>query len=112
MTTACLSPLPPCRTGWRPGGKRAAEQRQSTYLAWALEDFSGYLAADELYDGPFCVLSLVDTHTFKRLFYHVLDHDTTQEDVLAFFQRFRAVLDARALTVRGRLSSPPTSKRH
>jgi hypothetical protein len=27
-----------------------------------LADFSGYIAADELYDGPFCILSIVDNH--------------------------------------------------
>jgi hypothetical protein len=27
------------------------------FLDWALADFSGYVAADELYDGPFCMLS-------------------------------------------------------
>ena len=69
-------------------------------MDWALDGFSGYLAADELYDGPFCVLSIVDTHSFKRLFYQVLDHEASQADVLAFFQRFRAVLDARDLVVR------------
>jgi hypothetical protein len=45
------------------------------YLDWALADFSGYVAIDELYDGPFCVLSIVDNRTFKRLIYQVLDHD-------------------------------------
>jgi hypothetical protein len=29
------------------------------FLDWALADFSGYLAADELYDGPFCIHDLV-----------------------------------------------------
>jgi hypothetical protein len=43
---------------------------------------------------------VVDTHSFKRLLYQVLDHDATQADLLAFFQRFRAVLDARGLAVR------------
>jgi len=95
-----LSPSAPSRTGWRPGGKRACERLERDYLNWALEDFSGYLAADELYDGPFCVLSIVDTHSFKRLAYQVLDHDATQADVLAFFQRFRVALDGRGLTVR------------
>jgi len=28
-------------------------------LDWALAAFSGYVAADELYDGPFCVLVLI-----------------------------------------------------
>ena len=32
-----------------------------------LAEFSGYIAADELYDGPFCVLSIVDNHTFRRI---------------------------------------------
>jgi transposase-like protein len=88
------------RTGSKPGGKTASERLASDYLDWALEDFSGYLAADELYDGPFCVLSIVDSRSFKRLDYQVLDHDATQADILAFFQRFRAVLDARGLVVR------------
>ena len=58
------------------------------------------MAADELYDGPYCVLSLVDNHTFKRLEYQVLDHDPKQADIVAFFQRFQARLAARNLTVR------------
>lgn len=56
---------------------------------------------DELYDGPFCVLSIVDNRTFKRLYYQVLDHDPSHEDMVAFFQGFQAVLQARKLTVRG-----------
>ena len=32
-----------------------------------LAEFSGYIAADELYDGPFCVLSIVDNRTFRRI---------------------------------------------
>jgi hypothetical protein len=42
---------------------------ETSSLDWALADFSGYIAADELYDGPFCVLSIVDNRTFKRLVY-------------------------------------------
>ena len=96
-----MSPSPPSRTGWRLGGKRASERWETDYLAWALADFSGYLAIDELYDGPFCVLSIVDNRTFKRLFYQVLSQDPTQEDMIAFFQRFQAALQARHLSVRG-----------
>jgi hypothetical protein len=99
--TVSLSPLPPSRIGWKPGGKRASEKIESDYLDWALVDFSGYIAADELYDGPFCILSIVDNHTFKRVFYQVLDHAATQTDVQAFFQRFQAALAIRHLTVRG-----------
>src|SRR5262249_26073429 len=35
-------------------GKKSRSQVETDYLDWALADFSGYLAADELYDGPFC----------------------------------------------------------
>ena len=55
--TGCSSPSPPSKTGWRPGGKKAIRQMDAEYLNWALADFSGYIALDELYDGP--VLCLV-----------------------------------------------------
>ena len=71
------------------------------YLNWALADFSGYLAADELYDGPFCVLSIVDNRRFKRLVYEVLDHNPTHTDIQSFFERFKAALNARGLSLRG-----------
>ena len=67
----------------------------------ALADFSGYIAADELYDGPYCVLSIVDNHRFTRLIYEVLDHDPTEEDITRFFRRFREALAARGLTLQG-----------
>ena len=73
----------------------------TTYLDWGLADFSGYIAADELYDGPFCVLSIVDNRTFKRLLYQVLDHDPDHGDSTAFFHRFRMALRLRRLTLQG-----------
>lgn len=73
----------------------------TTYLDWGLADFSGYIAADELYDGPFCVLSIVDNRTFKRLLYQVLDHDPDHRDITAFFHRFRMALRLRRLKVHG-----------
>ncbi len=72
-----------------------------TYLDWALDGFSGYIAADELYDGPFCVLSIVDNRAFKRLCYEVLDHAPTHRDIRAFFRRFQAALTCRGLTLHG-----------
>ncbi len=93
-TIGCLCPLPPSRTGWRPGGKKAEARIDADYLDWALADFSGYIAADELYDGPYCVLSIVDNRTFKRIFYRVLDHDPTHDDIREFFTAFRAALEA------------------
>jgi hypothetical protein len=70
-------------------------------LDGVLADFSGYIAADELYDGPYCILSIVDNHNFKRLTYEVLDHDPTEEDITRFFQRFQEALTARGLSLRG-----------
>jgi hypothetical protein len=92
---------PRSKTGWRPGGKKAARQLWTTYLDWGLADFSGYIAADELYDGPFCVLSIVDNRTFKRLLYQVLDHDPDHQDITAFFHRLRMALRLRGLALQG-----------
>jgi hypothetical protein len=95
------SPTPRSKTGSRPGGKKAARRINTDYLDWALADFSGYIAADELYDGPFCILSIVDNRTFKRLSYQVLDRDPTHSDIVAFFRRFHAALEARGLFLKG-----------
>jgi hypothetical protein len=73
----------------------------TSYLDWGLADFSGYIAADELYDGPFCVLSIVDNRTFKRLLYQVLDHDPDHRDITAFLHRFRMALRLRRLKLKG-----------
>ena len=93
--------MPRSRTGWRRGEKRAEAAITADYLDAALADFSGYIAADELYDGPYCVLSIVDNHRFKRLLYEVLDHNPTEEDILRFFRRFQQALTARGLALQG-----------
>src|SRR5260370_817914 len=67
----------------------------------ALRKFTGSLDIDELYDGPFCVLSLVDNRTFRRLAYRVLEKDPTHADTRAFLRDVRAQLDARGLAVQG-----------
>jgi phage tail protein X len=71
------------------------------FLDWALADFSGYVAADELYDGPFCILSAVDNRRYKRILYDVLDHDPTHDDIRAFLGRLHIALRARDLTLCG-----------
>ena len=71
------------------------------FLDWALADFSGYVAADELYDGPCCILSAVDNRRDKRLLYDVLDHDPTHDDIRAFLRRLHTALSARDLTLFG-----------
>jgi hypothetical protein len=71
------------------------------FLDWAFADFSGYGAADELSDGPCCMLAAVDNRRDKRLLYDVVDHDPTHEDIRAFLGRLKTALTARALTLRG-----------
>ena len=73
----------------------------TAFLDWALTDFSGYVAADELYDGPFCILSAVDNRRYKRLLYDVLDHHPTHDDIRAFLGRLKTALTARDLTLLG-----------
>jgi Transposase len=71
------------------------------FLDWALEAFSGYVALDELYEGPYCVLSAVDNRQFKRIAYEVLDHDPSHEDIVPFLRRLKRALDERELTLAG-----------
>ena len=71
------------------------------FLDWALETFSGYVAADELYEGPYCVLSAVDNRQYKRILYEVLDHDPNHADITAFLLRLKTALDERELTLHG-----------
>jgi hypothetical protein len=66
-----------------------------------LTDFSGYVAADALSDGPFGMLSAVDKRCDKRLLSDVVDHDPTHEDIRAFLGRLKTALSARALTLLG-----------
>ena len=66
-----------------------------------LAEFSGYIAADELYDGPFCVLSIVDNRTFRRITFEVLDHDPTHADMERFFRRFQSPLAERGSELKG-----------
>jgi hypothetical protein len=71
------------------------------FLEWALAAFSGYAAVDELYEGPYCVLSAVDNRQFKRVLYEVLDHDPTHDDIEAFLGRLKTALDDRELELKG-----------
>ena len=96
-----MSPLRPSRTGSRLGGKKAQARLDPDFLDWALADFSGYVAADEVYDGPFCILSAVDNRRYKRILYDVLDHEPTHDDIRAFLGRLKMALAARNLTLCG-----------
>jgi hypothetical protein len=113
---ACLTALPPgtygviiaflsllqrSRTGPRRRGKKSLKQVEQEYLDDALARFSGYIAIDELYDGPFCVLSIVDNRTYRRLAYRVLDDSPKAGDIHRFLKAFRKQLDKRGLSVCG-----------
>jgi hypothetical protein len=89
------------RIGLKQRGKKLEAAITTDYIDYALSDFSGYIAADELYDGPFCVLFIVDNHNFKRLYYEVLDHDPRNEDIKRFFGCFKQMLDSRGLALKG-----------
>jgi hypothetical protein len=89
------------RTGSRRRGKKASEWGETDHLDWALADFSGYLVADELYDGPFCVLSAVDGPNQRGLLFEVLDHDPNDDDIRRFLGRLKQAIPARGGTVRG-----------
>src|SRR5437870_13476850 len=69
------------------------------FLDWALTDFSEYVAADELYDGPFSILSAVDNRRYKRLLSDVLDHDPTHDDSRAILRRLKTAWTRRASTL-------------
>ena len=87
---------------WVEAGEKKAQGRMSTdFLDWAFTDLSGYVAVDELYDGPFCILSAVDNRCYKRLLSEVLDHAPTHDDIRAFLGRLKTALAARDLTLRG-----------
>jgi hypothetical protein len=85
----------------RPRGKKSSTRIETEYLDWALADFSGYLAADALYDGTFCVLSAVDARRQRRLLYEVLYHDPTRADIVWFLARLDDLIRARGHAVRG-----------
>jgi len=74
---------------------------QTEYLDEALRDFSGYLAVDEVYDGPFGILSAVDNRRYNRLAFRVLDRAPTHDHIRSFLGDLKAELDKRRLAVQG-----------
>jgi hypothetical protein len=93
--------LPPSKTGSRQRAKKKHASLAAAYLDVALLDFSGYLAIDEVYDGPHCILSVVDNRRYHRLAFRVLDHAPTHVDVRSFLGEFKQQLDQRGLAVHG-----------
>lgn len=95
------SPVELSKTGSRSREKKGVDLVGGLYLEEVLKDFSGYLAIDEVYDGPFCILVIVDNRSFHRLLVEVLDHSPDHSDIKAFLTKFRAILDQRNLAVKG-----------
>ena len=61
-----------------------------------------------LYEGPYCVLSVVDNRQYKRILYAVLDHDPTHPDIIAFLgYRFKPGHPAPSSTCRDGLTALP-----
>ena len=56
------------------------------HLDGALADFSGHLAIDEAYDGPFCILSVVDNRKHDCLTFRVPENDVHAYRQRSFFQ--------------------------
>jgi hypothetical protein len=59
------------------------------------------VAAAELYDGPFCLLSAVANRCAKRILYAVLDHAPTHEDSRVVLRRLHTALSTRHLSLVG-----------
>src|SRR5271167_1919569 len=100
-TTASLSLGLRSRIGSRRLEKKSLAGIDTEYLDRVLETFSGYLAIDELYDGPFCVISIVDNRMYQRLAYRVLEKKPTKRDVLRFLRDFAARLASQGCRVQG-----------
>ena len=71
------------------------------FLDGALDNFSGDVAVDALYEGAYCVRSAVANRRDKRVLYAVLDHDPTHADIAAFLGRLKIALAARDLALHG-----------
>jgi hypothetical protein len=94
-------PFATIQNGVEAGGKKAQCEMDGVFLDWALEAFSGYVALDELYEGPDCVLSAVDNRQYKRILYELRDHDPSHEAIEPFLRRLKRALDERELTLDG-----------
>ena len=98
----CSFPSPQSKIGSRRQGKKTYSKIETNaYFDWAFENFSGYIAVDEVYDGSFCILSLVDNRAYKRLLFRVLEKSPTAEDILELLQSFQTILECRKLELLG-----------
>lgn len=71
------------------------------WLDWALESLSGSVAAAELSEGRYCVVSVGENRQDKRLLSDGLDHDPTQAAITSFLGRLKTALTERDLVLQG-----------
>jgi hypothetical protein len=90
-----------CKIGLKPREKKGIPFIDGPYLDEVFHGFSGYIAIDEVYDGPFCILTIVDNRNFQRLTYEVLDHSPKHADIIKFMSEFRQILIQKNLSVQG-----------
>ncbi len=70
------------------------DQQAGQIRAWqkrALENFSGQIAVDELYDGPYYILRAVDPQNDAELDWFIGEGSPDKEDIRAFLQGLKAV---------------------
>jgi hypothetical protein len=90
------------------GGHQPVQPTETGCQAWAVANCSRGLAADELSDGPFGVVSIVTYRPYERLAGHILGHDTTYTDSTTFFRHCQSALGPNG--VRGHITGSANSR--
>ncbi|MCL2711085.1 MAG: hypothetical protein FWE95_09420 [Planctomycetaceae bacterium] len=70
------------------GKKTYTKVETADYLDSAFENFSDYIAVDEVYDGPFCILFISDGRTGTRLLFRVLNQDPNADATALALKKF------------------------
>jgi hypothetical protein len=95
-------PSPPSKTGSRRQEKKTyAIIETDEYLDAVFENFSGYIATDEVYEGPFCILFLADARTGIRCCIVCCHKPRRAKIFWSCSNSFRKILERRALELRG-----------
>lgn len=85
-TSRFTSPAPRSIDGFWTRGEKISLMTE--YVPWMREQFSGYLAIDEIYDGPLAILYAVDPKMELGVWYRILD-EVSKEEVRKFFIQIR-----------------------
>jgi transposase-like protein len=86
-------------------------EAQADALREAIDDFSGQLAVDEVYDGEWAQLKATDPLNDREIDYEFLEGSVTQNDVVRFFRRLRNLgIDPQLVTTDGSSLYPAAIK--